>query len=83
MSVPLAECSQIVPNLIQQKLTEKPVVTYCDGEACALSKYLAECLKRNSFKDVKVFYGGWLFWLKKSHPVKAGVSELPKWNGEG
>ena len=44
-------------NLIQNLL-----VTYCDGEACELSRDLADQLKAHGLKDVLVLKNGWTLW---------------------
>ncbi len=45
-----------------------PIITYCDGEFCALSHDLAFFLKEMGF-NVKVMTGGWDAWTKADMPV--------------
>jgi rhodanese-related sulfurtransferase len=44
------------------------IITYCDGESCALSHDLAFFLKEMGF-NVKVMTGGWDAWTKANMPV--------------
>ena len=50
-----------------------PIITYCDGEACTLSRDLAEILKEFGFEDVRVLVNGWTLWLESGLPVERGL----------
>jgi rhodanese-related sulfurtransferase len=58
----------------QQKLEqlpkEKPLVIYCAGTDCDLSILLGNLLFEKGYKQVYVFFGGWLEWLNADYPVK-------------
>jgi rhodanese-related sulfurtransferase len=41
------------------------IVTYCDGEECALSIEVAEKLKEIGFENIRVLHNGWTVW--KNH----------------
>lgn len=48
----------------------KTIVTYCDGEACDLSRSLALFLKEMGFSDVRVLVNGWTLWQRAQLPVE-------------
>jgi len=53
------------------KLEEKDtLVTYCDGEDCALSHDLAMFLKDLGYGDVRVLVNGWTVWQDAGLPVQ-------------
>lgn len=59
-----------------QKVSELPddltIITYCDGEACSLSKDLAMALIDFGFKHVRVIVNGWTVWVQNNYPVATG-----------
>jgi len=48
------------------------IVTYCDGEHCALSEDLAKELIAMGYKNVKVLLNGWTRWMEAGLPVDKG-----------
>jgi len=48
------------------------IVTYCDGEHCALSEDLAKELITMGYKNVKVLLNGWTRWQEAGLPVEKG-----------
>jgi len=67
----------VIPDIQQRGLRERTLVTYCDGEACSQSESLAKRLKAAGFRDVRVFQGGWPFWLASRYPVKGSDPLVP------
>ena len=45
------------------------IVTYCNGTDCDLSVLLGNKLAEIGYKNVFVFFGGWLDWGKASYPT--------------
>ena len=45
------------------------IVTYCNGTDCDLSVLLGNKLAEVGYKNVFVFFGGWLDWVKASYPT--------------
>jgi rhodanese-related sulfurtransferase len=45
------------------------LVTYCDGETCALSKDLALALLQQGYFNVRVLVNGWTLWQQSNLPV--------------
>jgi rhodanese-related sulfurtransferase len=50
-------------------LTEGIVVIYCDGSECNSSLELAKVLHQKGLKDIRVFFGGWVEWVREGLPV--------------
>jgi rhodanese-related sulfurtransferase len=55
---------------LEQLSKEKPLVIYCAGTDCDLSILLGNLLFEKGYKQVYVFFGGWLEWLNADNPVK-------------
>jgi rhodanese-related sulfurtransferase len=49
---------------------DKPVVLYCAGTDCDLSVLLGNLLFEMGYKQVYVFFGGWLDWMNANYPVE-------------
>jgi len=50
---------------------EGTVVIYCDGSECNSSLELAKVLHQKGLRDIKVFFGGWVEWMKEGLPVSS------------
>ena len=46
-----------------------PLVAYCDGKECDLSIMLGDKLFEIGYKEVYIFFGGWLDWQKANYPI--------------
>ena len=60
-----------VLNLLPS-LLDKTLVLYCDGSECQSSVELAKFLHKHDFKDIRVFFGGWVEWVREGLPVDSG-----------
>lgn len=49
---------------------ETPIITYCDGESCGLSKELAMALLGKGYTNVRVLVNGWTVWQEKNLPTE-------------
>jgi len=49
---------------------EKPLVIYCAGTDCDLSILLGNLLFEQGYRQVYVFFGGWVEWLDANYPVE-------------
>ena len=49
---------------------DKPLVLYCAGTDCDLSILLGNLLFEMGYKQVYVFFGGWVDWLNANYPVE-------------
>jgi len=69
LSLPWQDATSTFTDLAV-KLEEKgTLVTYCDGEDCALSHDLALFLKDMGFADARVLVNGWTVWLDAGLPI--------------
>ena len=48
-----------------------PIVAYCDGEDCDLSILLGDKLFESGYKEVYIFFGGWIDWQMANYPVES------------
>lgn len=48
---------------------DRLIVTYCSGEDCMSSVFLAEKLADYGYLEIKVFFGGWPQWHKAGYPT--------------
>lgn len=60
-----------VLNLLPFPL-DKALVVYCDGSECQSSVELAKFLHAHDFRDIRVFFGGWVEWVREGLPVDSG-----------
>ena len=55
---------------LQQIHKDKPTVIYCAGTECDLSHLLAKLLFEQGYKQVYVFFGGWVEWIDAEYPTE-------------
>ena len=60
------------PLVRDQLPKEALIVTYCDGDECELSLFLARNMLQEGYTSVKIFFGGWKEWTKAGLPVTTG-----------
>jgi len=70
VSLPWQEVEAAFAGVSGRLESGKTVVTYCDGEACDLSRSLAFFLKEMGFPDVRVLVNGWTLWRRAQLPVE-------------
>lgn len=74
-NIPFVEYKQEkVSNLLSFPLDETLVV-YCDGSECQSSVELAKLLHKKGFRDIRVFFGGWVEWVREGLPVDSGSED--------
>ena len=56
---------------------DKKIVTYCSGEDCELSLFLARVLRDKGYTDLAIFYGGALKWQENNMPVDTTSAPPP------
>ena len=65
------EVAQGSPEEIPPEIPrDAPVVAYCDGESCGLSRDLASILAQRGYTDVRVLENGWTLWEEAGLPVE-------------
>lgn len=53
---------------------ETTFITYCDGEACSMSKELAMAMLERGYTNVRVLVNGWTLWNNRGLPVEEGMA---------
>ncbi len=71
-NLPWDELDQYFTAVMADIPQETPIVTYCDGESCGLSKELAGVLLAKGYTNVRVLVNGWTLWQEKGLPVETG-----------
>ena len=56
---------------------DKKIVTYCSGEDCELSLFLARILRDKGYPDIAIFYGGALKWQENHMPMDTSKAPPP------
>jgi len=72
VNLPWHEVEQRFMAVAEGISPDRPIITYCDGEACALSKDLALFLKEMGYEKVRVLVNGWSLWRDAGLPVENG-----------
>ncbi len=63
------------PRVMANVPKAKPIITYCDGEACGLSRELAVALRGLGYTSVRVLANGWSLWQMERLPVASGSDD--------
>lgn len=74
LNLPIAEFDQMADKVLMDFPEDALIVTYCDGEDCALSAELALKLKEIGYENVRVLHNGWSVWKSHQLPFQ-GVKE--------
>ena len=77
LSLPLFSFTQDF-DALKSQMEGRTVITYCDGEACELSRDLADQLKAHGLKDVLVLKNGWTLWKNSGLPTATGQAIVPQ-----
>lgn len=70
LSLPWDEFDQRFAAVMADIPQETPIVTYCDGESCGLSKDLAMALLEKGYMNIQVLVNGWTLWQEKNLPIE-------------
>lgn len=71
-NLPWQQFDQRFPRVMADVTEETLIVTYCDGEGCALSKDLAVALLAKGYFNVRVLVNGWTLWRDNDLPTDGG-----------
>ncbi|MCH7722774.1 MAG: rhodanese-like domain-containing protein [Bacteroidetes bacterium] len=58
-------------SVLQSISKNTPLVTYCDGRDCDLSIMLGDKLFELGYKQVYIFFDGWIDWQDNNYPVES------------
>jgi rhodanese-related sulfurtransferase len=75
INLPLADFDQLAHKVVVDFPEDTLLVTYCDGEDCALSAEVALKLKQVGFENVRVLHNGWSLWKSHSLPFQRGKGQ--------
>lgn len=68
-SLPWSEAERMVMDVVGDVADETPMIAYCDGDTCNLSKDLALFLDSLGYTRVYVLVNGWSVWQENGLPV--------------
>lgn len=60
------------PQVLPKVSKDAVVVTYCGGDECELSLFLARNMTADGYKNLKILFGGWEEWVQAGLPTSAG-----------
>jgi rhodanese-related sulfurtransferase len=69
VNLPWDEFEQQFAPVMVSVSQETPLVAYCDGESCGLSRDLAIALLENGYTHVRVLVNGWTLWQERGLPI--------------
>lgn len=69
LNLPWVFFEERAPAVLADVPKETPIVTYCDGEGCGLSRELATALIARGYEQVRVLVNGWSLWLDHGLPT--------------
>lgn len=58
-------------SVLESISKDTPLVTYCDGSECDLSILLGDKLFEMGYKQVYIFFGGWIDWQENNYPIES------------
>jgi rhodanese-related sulfurtransferase len=67
-SLPWHDVDQKFMSVTENLSLDTPIIAYCDGEACELSRHLAIFLIDAGFRHVRVLRNGWTEWRNAHLP---------------
>lgn len=69
INIPLGDFEQHISFFNKLNL-DTLIITYCDGAQCSSSMEFAAKLTMKGFRNVKIFFGGWMEWKAKNLPTE-------------
>lgn len=71
-SLPWEEFAARLTEVMEGVPNDALIITYCDGEACGLSRELAVALLGKGYSKVRVLVNGWTLWQDHKLPITPG-----------
>lgn len=68
VNLPWQKAEEQFYEVIENVPADKPIITYCDGESCELSDFLASFLQDIGYPNAKALHDGWGRWQEKGLP---------------
>jgi rhodanese-related sulfurtransferase len=72
-SLPWDEYEKYYSPIMEGLPFDTPVIVYCDGVSCGLSKELALALLYKGHTNVRVLVNGWTLWQNRNLPIETHV----------
>lgn len=72
LNLPSDSFEEYFPRVMADVPPDTLLITYCDGETCALSKEVALGLAGNGYSHTRVLVNGWSVWQDANLPVRTG-----------
>jgi rhodanese-related sulfurtransferase len=69
-SLPWQDVDQRFMAVTKNLSADTTIITYCDGEACELSRHLANFLMDAGFNHVRILLNGWTKWQDAHLPAE-------------
>ena len=76
VNLPAGQPDRWLENMFAAAEPDKPVITYCAGSDCTLSKRLAETLSDAGFERVFYLVDGWGQWTARNLPTEKGKKDI-------
>jgi rhodanese-related sulfurtransferase len=58
------------PDFRKKNTIETPIVVYCAEPSCGKARHVAEKLKKNGYRNVRVYPGGLIEWSHAGFPME-------------
>ena len=75
-SMPAEQAEEFFEKVMGNVPKNVMIITYCDGESCALSKDLALYLFFRGYDDVRVLVNGWTRWVEAGLPIAESADKM-------
>ncbi|MFZ7125345.1 MAG: rhodanese-like domain-containing protein [Desulfobacterales bacterium] len=75
ISFPWQDFDAVFESVFPLLPEDRPLIVYCDGEACSLSKDLVQALAELGFSNARVLVNGWSVWRAHGLPIEGGGGE--------
>ena len=72
VNIPDLDFENHIGPFLEKTAAETVLITYCEGESCALSKNLAKKLSLAGFENVFHLEDGWGQWKERRLPIASG-----------
>lgn len=73
LNLPAQSFAQHFGELAPLLTAASPMVLYCDGDECDLSRLLAESLRQQGYTNLHLLANGWTAWRQAGLPMTAGT----------
>lgn len=72
LNLPAQSFAQHFGDIVPMLTLASPMVLYCDGSECDLSRLLAEGLRQQGYTNLHILSNGWTAWRQAGLPMTCG-----------